>query len=410
MQIHKPRINPKGTVLKTLAQLILIISIALIINNNTKRRNRGKALAFTSILTTLTAFYLGRKKGNQKLYGLERNKLQQDIEKHSKAFLAVKDYQDKKKRLIDLLIKSFEESAGAAKKFLIDEHMRLQENIDQEQEYSLISKSRPALKASEQVKASNKEKREWKRKAKEYSLLLAEIEGLFPDIMDYIETLNEDKVIKSKEDHISFEITDEEYGKLSPIEKDELSIKRYRNKNHNKKSIGNFYERYLGYLYEKDGYEVTYYGLNKGLEDMGIDLIAENKTEVLIIQAKCWSDKKIIREKHVFNLYATTYLRKLKTSKDKEFKPVFITTTNFSEIAEEIASDLGITLKNVQLDKNYPLIKCNINNKEKIYHLPTDQQYDNIKIDTNKDEFYAKTIQEAVNKGFRRAKKWMGDS
>ena len=55
------------------------------------------------------------------------------------------------------------------------------------------------------------------------------------------------------------------------------------------------------------------------------------------------------------------------------------------------------------------MIKCNINTntEERIYHLPFDQQYDKIKID-KPGEFYAMTVKEAEEKGFRRAKRWLG--
>jgi len=45
--------------------------------------------------------------------------------------------------------------------------------------------------------------------------------------------------------------------------------------------------------------------------------------------------------------------------------------------------------------------------KEKIYHLPFDQQYDNTKI-FEKGEFYCRTTEEAERKGFRRAFRWHG--
>jgi hypothetical protein len=60
--------------------------------------------------------------------------------------------------------------------------------------------------------------------------------------------------------------------------------------------------------------------------------------------------------------------------------------------------------------KSYPIIKCNISNsKEKIYHLPMDQQYDRVIIDPSKGEFYANTIVEAEKAGFRRAFRWQGN-
>lgn len=52
------------------------------------------------------------------------------------------------------------------------------------------------------------------------------------------------------------------------------------------------------------------------------------------------------------------------------------------------------------------MIKCNIgNNGEKIYHLPFDQQYYRTEI-KSPGEFYAWTVEEAVNAGFRRAFKY----
>lgn len=55
---------------------------------------------------------------------------------------------------------------------------------------------------------------------------------------------------------------------------------------------------------------------------------------------------------------------------------------------------------------DYPMIKCNFNNDNKIYHLPFDQQYYRTKIE-HPGEFYAWTIEEAVNAGFRRARRYM---
>ena len=56
------------------------------------------------------------------------------------------------------------------------------------------------------------------------------------------------------------------------------------------------------------------------------------------------------------------------------------------------------------MHNGYPCIKCNISaDGTKIYHLPFDQQYDNVKIETHKGEFYCATVKEAEDAGFRRA-------
>lgn len=75
-------------------------------------------------------------------------------------------------------------------------------------------------------------------------------------------------------------------------------------------------------------------------------------------------------------------------------------------MAREAAKWLKIdVMENYPLNKKYPMIKCNINqsSKEKIYHLPFDQQYDKTKIIPEQGEFYASTVEEAEINGFRRA-------
>lgn len=76
--------------------------------------------------------------------------------------------------------------------------------------------------------------------------------------------------------------------------------------------------------------------------------------------------------------------------------------------AKQIANRLNVSIRNVPLNKNFPLIKCNIGKDgHKIYHLPFDQQYFTTKIE-KPGEFYAKTVREAENAGFRRAYRWHG--
>lgn len=162
---------------------------------------------------------------------------------------------------------------------------------------------------------------------------------------------------------------------------------------------------FIGQEYYKQGYEIQYTGIIKKLEDMGRDLIARNNTEVLIIQYKNWSKEKEIHEKHIFQLYGTVVHYKITNKTIFEVKGIFITSTRLSKTAKEIAKYLNIDVKeNVEL-QNFPRIKCNINKttKEKIYHLPFDQQYDKTIIDRKSGEKYVLTVAEAEEFGFRRA-------
>ena len=93
----------------------------------------------------------------------------------------------------------------------------------------------------------------------------------------------------------------------------------------------------------------------------------------------------------------------------KPIKMVIFTSSTLSETAKEFAKTLDVIAHEKMKLERYPIIKCNISTSgEKIYHLPFDQQYDNTKIE-NKGEFYAMTIQEAEEAGFRRAWRWFGD-
>lgn len=67
--------------------------------------------------------------------------------------------------------------------------------------------------------------------------------------------------------------------------------------------IGRDYERYVGYLHERDGFKVEYHGIELGLEDLGRDLICIRGNEVRIIQCKYWRAQKTMHEKHVCQIY-----------------------------------------------------------------------------------------------------------
>ena len=55
------------------------------------------------------------------------------------------------------------------------------------------------------------------------------------------------------------------------------------------------YERYIVYLYEREGYEVEYRGIELGLMDGGIDLVCKRKGETVVVQCKNWSETKTIQ-------------------------------------------------------------------------------------------------------------------
>jgi len=282
-------------------------------------------------------------------------------------------------------------------------------------------KKRPSLKGAEIVKEVKKEKRELLKELKYLEYQLKTYEEYFPiieDLKDYI--LEDDSFLLNLGDKNLDEEVDpaqkflkpEEFKKLNTSQKNQLALDRYKKRKHSNLEIGRIYERFLGYIYEKEGWVVKFTGIIEGFDDLGRDLICTKGNEIHIVQAKNWSKFKIIREKYLYQHFATTTHYKLQNliSKKNKVVPVFFSTIDFSDMAKKVAKALNIKIKTLKLDWDYPMIKCNINpqSKEKIYHLPFDQQYDKIIIGNNEGECYVHTVAQATAKGFRRAFRYRG--
>jgi len=304
---------------------------------------------------------------------------------------------------------------------------------DGEIEKYLKHKKHPAPVAAENVKIIKNEKRKLVKENKIISYKINYFEKLFPWLSELIAEDESEEIpvriegdIKydNNEDRVKNYLTPEEYKRLPSVEKNQMALDRYlRNRFKSKWAIGRDYEMYVGYIFEKNGYSIEYKGILDGFEDLGRDIIATKSDVVCIVQCKCWAQYKTIHEKHIFQLFGTTMEYWIKNFKDhnkpkgfeefakflneKKLRPIFFTSTSLSDKAREMANALGvIILENKPLGK-FPRIKCNINNDEfgqtKIYHLPMDQQYDRTIIGNRAGEFYAFTVKEAEDAGFRRA-------
>ncbi len=231
------------------------------------------------------------------------------------------------------------------------------------------------------------------------------IEQYLDDILNEDATLDIDEGADPNADAVSRFVSQEEYQRLKPVERNQLALDNWQARRKSNVEIGRLFERYLGFLYEKDGWTVTFFGALAGLEDMGRDLICVRDDAVHVVQAKYWAKHRTIHEKHVFQLYGTALLLPLthKHLKGKKITPVFAATTTLSDKARWAAERLGVTVRELDMDRNYPVIKCNVNGNTKIYHLPFDQQYDRVRIVPAKGELYVRTTAEAERLGFRRA-------
>lgn len=281
-------------------------------------------------------------------------------------------------------------------------------------------KDKPAVKASEIIQEYAKQRREAIKDKKIYQYLIEYYESICPFLLDLKEEVadisEEDKELLAEyseeelKDTVTTFLTKEEYRKLSETERNQMALDRYWKRPKSKWHIGKIYERYVGYLYEDNGYDVEYIGIFKGLEDLGRDIIARKGKEIIVIQCKNWSKFRTIYEKHIFQFFGTVFQYK-DENKDRNIKAIFYTTTKLSDLARRFANELNIGLKEeFKMSNGYPCIKCNISKVDgtKIYHLPFDQQYDNVKIEPETGEFYCKTVKEAEEKGFRRAFRYKG--
>jgi len=277
----------------------------------------------------------------------------------------------------------------------------------------LRRKSHPARKSAEIVREVKQEKRALTERVKFLEYQLKAYEEYFPQLEEYRDLILDERVPLSagsdnlgeleSADPSQVYLSREEWERLSVTERNQLALDRYLARPKSDWEIGRYYERYLGYLRETDGWVVTYHGALRGFEDLGRDLICMKNGTVEIVQAKCWSRSKVIREKHLFQLFGTTIHYRL-ANPGATVIAVLSTTTSLSDVAAEVSRALGIRVESIPLPSSYPIIKCNINpsTKEKIYHLPFDQQYDRTQV-SRPGECYVATVQEAEHRGFRHA-------
>lgn len=295
----------------------------------------------------------------------------------------------------------------------------------------LRSKKHPAVKAAEMVAAHGAKRRDAERKARMAQYRAEYYEKLFPWIQDYVGDDVPDAVVdlsgteqSDDEDPAARWLTKAEFDVLSSAEKYQKALDNWRRRSKTNWEIGREYERYVGYLYETYGFDVDYTGAIDGFADMGRDIIARAKNELLVIQCKYWSQEKQIREKHVFQLFGTSleYAYRLGMLKAADaqltlfdnpikaigIRPVLYTSTVLSSEARQAAKVLNVEyFENARISE-YPVVKCNVSGRDgqRIYHLPFDQQYDRTKIDASRGESFVYTVADAERMGFRRAWRW----
>ena len=261
---------------------------------------------------------------------------------------------------------------------------------------------------------------EARRRIEEAKLATYQLEyllELYPSLSDVLETDFSDLEFDGSipdDDPVRRWLSKEEWHSLSEDERNQLALDRYiQSHKKNKWQIGRDYEMSVAYELYSDGFSVDSFGNYKKLEDMGRDIIAVKNGTTYIFQCKYWSEAKIIHEKHIYQLYGTSISYSLENPNSGTVIPVFVTNIHLSKTAKEAAKLLKVQVRENHKMIDFPRIKCNIGKDEFgqtfIYHLPMDNQYDTTQI-KKPGEFYAFTVKEAVEHGFRRSYKWQGSS
>ncbi|MBR2119302.1 MAG: restriction endonuclease [Pseudomonadota bacterium] len=295
----------------------------------------------------------------------------------------------------------------------------------------LERKKHPAKKAADEVREYGRKKRQAERELRILRYRAEYYEKLFPWISNYVGDDVPDSAVDvsgyeqgDQDDPARSWLSEAEYTKLPNVEKYQKALENWTRRKKSNWEIGRDYERYVGYLYETQGYEVQFTGAIDGFADMGRDVIARRGSQLVIVQCKYWASHKEIHEKHIFQLFGSSleYAFRFNALKIDGVKslfdnpsqkiglnPVLYTSTKLSGVAKEVARKLNVQFHELARISDYPLIKCNVSerNRERIYHLPFDQQYDRVKI-SRTPEMYAYTVAEAEKAGFRRAWRWQG--
>lgn len=207
--------------------------------------------------------------------------------------------------------------------------------------------------------------------------------------------------VKENYDRVIDFVPREEYERLTPTERNQLALDRYIEGRKKSARIAGFdYEMYCCHKLRQNGFEVEEFGIQNGLEDLGRDIIAKKGGKTYVIQCKRYKKDCLVHENTICQIFGTSiHYRNTATS---EVVPVLITTGEVSKTAREFAEILNVEIRQWEME-DYPRIKANINNGQKIYHLPFDQQYWRTIIEPEKGEGYYMTVAEVEQNGFRRA-------
>ena len=168
---------------------------------------------------------------------------------------------------------------------------------------------------------------------------------------------------------------------------------------------GRQYERYIGYLFESNGYMVTYRGIADNLDDGGIDLVARAPRKIRLVQCKRWRHAvgKDIVSRLLGAIDRFVYEdRKGKPSRMRmDIRGVIVCSADVEKEAEEMSRHFGILLRPNMKFRRYPAIKAQrITGDAGRFLLPTSRGYDRMRLDPKRGDGYFSSVREVLARGF----------
>src|SRR3990172_4505778 len=198
--------------------------------------------------------------------------------------------------------------------------------------------------AEEELGRLQVERRQLKDRLKFLEFQLASYKEYFPFLEDYDNTILDEAVQLDGSDiapsslgpsypSLNF-LSHDEYSRLDSVARDQLALDRYLRNGLSPAAVGALYDRFIGHLYERDGWEVRYQPVAPGVKGLAQDLICSKDDVIHVVHAKCWAPDKLIHQKHILQLFGTVQWLTIKLSEDQLFPPKivprFITTARLS--------------------------------------------------------------------------------
>ncbi|WP_338622686.1 hypothetical protein [Selenomonas sp. TAMA-11512] len=174
---------------------------------------------------------------------------------------------------------------------------------------------------------------------------------------------------------------------------------------------GACYERYIGFLSEEKGFSTIYYGILKGFDDHGIDLICARDKRIYIAQCKYWNPRyRKVNYKTILYLigstfwFYSTYISKdIKDFADamsqKKIIPLLVVSHKVTDPAIlALSKRLGVILieKPMRRQMNKTPIKyaASILSNETSYITPSDSKTDYVIANMDRNiQFYQNFVQ-----------------